>query len=85
MATGQGCRVHLRADKLPGGLLIVAVFKHLVVVIDGVIHDTFDPSRDGTRCVYGYFSKPSPRPDVLQSADLMLDSAGTNQGRQRWP
>jgi hypothetical protein len=26
-------------------------------VIDGVIHDTFDPSRGGTRCVYGYWIK----------------------------
>jgi len=25
----------------------------------GVIHDTHDCSRDGTRCVYGYFSLPS--------------------------
>jgi hypothetical protein len=26
-------------------------------VIDGVIHDLYDPSRDGTRCVYGYYQK----------------------------
>jgi len=24
-------------------------------VIDGVLHDTHDCSRDGTRCVYGYW------------------------------
>jgi hypothetical protein len=24
-------------------------------VIDGVIHDTHDCSRNGTRCVYGYY------------------------------
>lgn len=41
--------------ELPSGRLIVAVSRHLCAVIDGVIHDTFDPSRDGTRCVYGYF------------------------------
>jgi hypothetical protein len=28
-----------------------------MAVIDGVIHDTYDPSRDGKRCVYGYFTK----------------------------
>ncbi len=55
MKIGQGCTVHLRADELPSGRLIVAVSRHLCAVIDGVIHDTFDPSRDGTRCVYGYF------------------------------
>jgi hypothetical protein len=26
-------------------------------VIDGVIHDTHDCSRGGTRCVYGYWRK----------------------------
>lgn len=58
MAIGTGCRVHLRSDELPAGRLIVSLSKHLVAVIDGVIHDTSDPSRDGTRCVYGYFRPP---------------------------
>lgn len=58
MLVGKGCKVHLRADELPTGRLIVAVSRHLVAVIDGVIHDTHDPSRDGTRCVYGYWSAP---------------------------
>ena len=57
MAIGQGCKVHLRAEELPKGRLIVQVSKHLTAVIDGVIHDTYDPSRQGTRCVYGYWSK----------------------------
>lgn len=58
MKFGQGCTVHLRADQLPQGRLIVRVSKHLCAVIDGVIHDTHDPSRGGTRCVYGYWSQP---------------------------
>lgn len=57
MSIGGGCRVHLRADELPTGRLIVRVSRHLVAVIDGVIHDTHDPSRDGTRCVYGLWHK----------------------------
>ena len=57
MFIGQGCKVHLRQGELPMGKLIVAVSKHSVAVIDGVIHDTYDCSRDGTRCVYGYFQK----------------------------
>jgi hypothetical protein len=57
MQIGQGCRVHLRADELPRGRLIVSVSRHLTTVIDGVIHDTFDPSRQGTRCVYRYYSR----------------------------
>lgn len=57
MAIGSGCKVHLRADELPSGRLIVSVSKHLVAVIDGVIQDTHDCSRDGTRCVYGYWQE----------------------------
>jgi hypothetical protein len=58
MTIGSGCKVHLRADELPPGRLVVRVSKHLVTVIDGVLHDTHDCSRGGTRCVYGYWSKP---------------------------
>jgi hypothetical protein len=57
MHIGQGCRVHLRANELPTGALIVVVARHLTAVIDGVIHDTADPSRNGTRCVYGYYCR----------------------------
>ena len=55
MQIGSGCRVHLDADELPDGRLVVVVSRHYVAMIDGVIHDTHDPSRAGTRCVYGYF------------------------------
>lgn len=57
MKVGQGCKVHLREDELPAGRLLVNVSKHCTAVIDGVLHDTYDCSRDGTRCVYGYFVK----------------------------
>ena len=56
MGIGTGCRVHLVADELPAGRLVVNVSKHLTAVIDGVIHDTHDCSRAGTRCVYGYWT-----------------------------
>ena len=57
MSIGSGCKVHLKTSELPGGRIICRVSKHLVAVIDGVIHDTYNPSRDETRCVYGYFYK----------------------------
>jgi len=57
MQVGKGCQVHLRADELPAGRLIVRLSKHLTAMIDGVIQDTHDPSRGGTRCVYGYYLK----------------------------
>ena len=57
MLIGSGCKVHLKDGELPNGRLIVSLSKHNVAVIDGVIHDTYDPSRGGTRCVYGYWRK----------------------------
>jgi hypothetical protein len=45
MKIGQGCKVHLLKEELPSGTLVVAVSKHLVAVIDGVIHDTANPQR----------------------------------------
>jgi hypothetical protein len=57
MKIGSGCKVHLRADELPKGRIICNVSKHFVAVVDGVIHDTHDCSREGMRCVYGYYIK----------------------------
>ena len=57
MQVGGGCQVHLRAGELPEGKLIVRLSKHLTAMVDGVIQDTHDPSRGGTRCVYGYYLK----------------------------
>ena len=71
MKIGSGCTTHLDAAELPAGRLIVRVSKHMTCVIDGVIHDTFNPSDCGAtgrpdasgnlvwtvdrRCVYGYW------------------------------
>jgi hypothetical protein len=57
MFVGQGCTVHLAPGELPAGRLVVKLARHQTAVIDGVIHDTYDPSRDGRRAVYGYYSK----------------------------
>jgi len=55
MGIGTGCTVHLARGELPMGRLVVSVSRHWTAVIDGVIFDTHDPSRRGTRCVYGYW------------------------------
>jgi len=55
MSIGSGTTVHLRADELPHGKIIARVTGHVCAVIDGIIHDTHDPSRGGTRAVYGYW------------------------------
>jgi len=57
MKVGAGCTVHLRKEELPGGRLLVFVSRHLTAFVNGVIHDTYDCSRNGTRCVYGYYIK----------------------------
>ena len=57
MQIGSGCTTHMKKDELPSGILIVKLSKHLTCVIDGVIYDTYDCSRDEDRCVYGYWTK----------------------------
>jgi hypothetical protein len=55
MSRGTGCTTHLRSDELPNGIIICKLSKHVATVIDGVLLDTYDCSRYGTRCVYGYW------------------------------
>ena len=53
---GTGCKAHLAAYEIPmSGKIICNVSKHVTAVIDGVNYDTYDSSRNGTRCVYGYW------------------------------
>ena len=55
MKISSGCTTHLRDGELPNGRLVVSVSRHEVAVIDGVVHDTYDCTRDESRCVYGYW------------------------------
>lgn len=61
MGIGTGCTVHLARGELPMGRLIVSCSKHWTAVIDGVIFDNHDPSRGGTRCVYGIWKLENPK------------------------
>lgn len=57
MTIGSGCKVHLADNEVPmQGRIVCNCSGHLVAVIDGVINDIYDPSRGGTRCVYGYWT-----------------------------
>lgn len=58
MLVGSGCKVHLKEDEIPKGRVMVSLSRHISAVLDGVINDTHDPSRQGTRCVYGYWIRP---------------------------
>lgn len=60
MQIGSGCTVHVRMHELPMGRLVLNLSRHYAAVIDGVVHDTADPSRRGTRAVYGYWEFPEP-------------------------
>jgi hypothetical protein len=59
MKIGSGCTVHLTPEELApfSSTLIARLSRHITAVIDGIIHDTYDPSRDGTRCVYGVYER----------------------------
>ena len=62
MRIGSGTTVHLRQGEIPeDGPVVARLSRHLCAVIDGVIHDTSDPSREGTRAVYGYWYPAVPR------------------------
>ena len=55
MKIGSGCTTHLRKEELPNGTIICKVTSHICCIKDGIIYDTFNPSRGGDRCVYGYW------------------------------
>lgn len=55
MKIGQGCKTHLCEEELPKGVLIVKLSHHLSCVKNGVLYDIYDCTRDGNRCVYGYW------------------------------
>lgn len=56
MKFGQGVTVHVRPDELPReDYMILRLSRHLSAVVDGVVRDTHDPSRNSTRAVYGYW------------------------------
>lgn len=57
MQFGKGCTTHMRKEELPSGSIIVRLSRHFAAVINGVLYDTYDCSREGTRCVYGYWRK----------------------------
>ena len=55
MGIGTGVTMHCDKKELPRGSLILRCTKYYMASIDGVIHDTYDYTRNGTRAVYGYW------------------------------
>ncbi len=58
MGIGTGCRIHVKSSELPAGRLVLSLSRHFTAMVDGVVIDNQDCSRSGTRCVYGYWTKP---------------------------
>src|SRR5271156_6304978 len=85
MQIGSGCTVHLRAEELPAGRLIVSVSKHLTAVVDGVIHDTHDCSRRGTRCVYGYWQAPESGRGRMMAGNPAAKNMRSNDAARKIP
>lgn len=53
-------RTKLNADDLPAtGTYILRLSKHFTCLRDGIILDTHNPDRDGSRMVYGYWYSTS--------------------------
>jgi hypothetical protein len=56
MGIGTGCKAHLRSGEIPEqGRVVLNLSMHYAAVVDGTLLDTFDCSRNGTRCVYSYY------------------------------
>lgn len=51
---------HVDCHSVHADVLADRFEENVCAVVDGVIFDTHDPSRDGTRCVYGYFKWEKP-------------------------
>lgn len=84
MTIGSGCTVHLRADQLPAGRILVQVTKHITAVIDGVIHDTHNPSREGARCVYGYWTRSAEADRVATEQRSAYDTVVERYPEANW-
>lgn len=63
MAIGSGTTVHVKMHELPPGRLVLSLSRHYSAVIDGVLHDLYDPSRGGNRAVYGFWRFPEDSDD----------------------
>ena len=83
MGIGTGCQKHLNAEELPQkGNYILNLSGHLSCIKDGVLNDTYDCSRNGTRCVYGYWRKPTAK-EKLAHDELISDLAEAKEAKEK--
>lgn len=59
MGIGTGCRTHVRKGEVPEtGRWVLQLSGHVTALVDGTVYDLYDPSREGLRCVYGWWEIP---------------------------
>ena len=76
MGIGTGCQVHLKKGELPSdGSYILNLSGHFSCWKDNELYDTYDCSRHGTRCVYGYWRAPT------EEEKAMHDEAVSQQAK----
>jgi len=57
---GNRFTAHLNAEELPTDRTIIArTHRHFSAIVDGVLRDAWNPGRNETACVYGYWQKIS--------------------------
>lgn len=82
MKIGSGCKFHLNREELPNkGRLVLRLSKHFSAYVDGVLRDTYDASRDGQRCVYGFYVY-DPKPERKTGRTVTARKAGEIQQRK---
>ena len=64
--------VHLSAEELPSGRIVVQLEEHLAAVINGVLYDTYDSSRGGTVRIEGYWALPSSVESAARGKSFIL-------------
>ena len=73
MGIGTGCQVHLKQGELPEkGNYILNLSGHFSCWKDNELYDTYDCSRNGTRCVYGYWRKPTQEEKAMHDESIAL-------------
>ncbi len=77
MHVGSGCKVHLTDGELPMGRLIVAVSKHYTAVIDGVVHDLYNPEREV------HVSRPFNALDPIRKGEFSHDGITAHSIQRR--
>lgn len=82
MGIGTGCQVHLREGELPGGRLVCSCSGHYTAIIDGVVNDTFNPTRDGDRCVYGYWIYNEPQAPEETTASVEFSALNEEHAKR---